>query len=267
MLISQIAFVANPQKPEAVNACVDAMNIAQEKGYGCKRFSMETLDCSCIADVELLVVIGGDGTILKAASCAAFYDIPILGVNLGRVGFLSEISPEQFGWALDELKNAKAYYDQRMTLDCWVNGVAVAQNCLNDLLLYKRSFSGVAYIGMEINGIDAGSVFCDGLIVSTPTGATGYSISAGGPVIAPGLDVAIVTPVCPHSLYMRPIVAAADADLAFRMLSEGSLYADGRFVAELEEHDSLRITRSSKSVRFVRVIEQNLYTLMRKKLS
>jgi len=262
-----IAFVANAEKPNAVSVRDEAMRIARGKGFTC--FSIDPLSAhrdARLQEASFLAAFGGDGTILKAVPFAAEYDIPILGVNLGRVGFLSEIQPDAFSAVLELFLSGGLASESRMMLACSVNGVHVC-DCLNDVLLYKQSFSGVAHIGMCVNGEDAGTVFCDGMIVSTPTGSTGYSISVGGPIIAPGLDACILVPVCPHSLLVRPIVASADARIDLTMKSDGALYADGIKVMDVNRDDSVLVTKSHKAARFLRVGAHNLYNLIKEKLS
>jgi len=262
------AFVINPAKPESTSVGDMVIQAASAQGYFCERCRLEDLSVHLSGTYDLMVVVGGDGTIHKAAAEAAQMGIPILGVNLGRVGFLSEVLPDQFSEALARFTRGEVIIDERLMLRCRVNDQSIVHRCINDILLYKRSFSGgVACIRMEIDGLFVGDVNCDGLIASTPTGATGYSISAGGPIIAPGLNAAIVTPVCPHALHMRPIVAPPEAELTFTMLSDGGLYVDGRHTAELNKGDRITVTRAETKARFVRIAEQNLYALIHKKLT
>ena len=221
-----LGFFTNPERSKATGCLREALDKARAHGYACS-INPEMKAAAC-ADApafdekkpDIIIAFGGDGTILRAAMPASEYGAPILGVNLGRIGFLSEIAPDEFDEALKRLDENDYSLDSRMMLSCSVNGSA-EKLCLNEALLYKRSFSGVVDISMEIDGIDAGSVLCDGIIVSTSTGATGYSISAGGPVIAPGLDAIIVTPICPHTLTVRPIIASGEARMRFSMNSEG----------------------------------------------
>lgn len=263
---ASIVFVANSGKAGAASVCSEAMRIASEKGYRCYSF-----DPACppsdevLKDTVFLAAIGGDGTILKTVPFATAHDLPILGINLGRVGFLSEILPSEFPSILDMLQAGSLHIERRMMIRCNVNG-SHTYHCLNDVLLYKQSFSGVAHISLCIDGADAGTVFCDGMIVSTPTGSTGYSISAGGPIVSPGLDACIIAPVCPHSLLARPIVASADAKLELRMLSDGCLYADGQKVLDVDPDDTVFVTRSEIQAKFLRVGAHNLYDLIREKL-
>lgn len=270
---NRIGFIFHKEKPESIPAMITALDTAQKHGFECavdpqcidyfpdhRLFSIES------SQLDFLVVLGGDGTILRASALAASLQIPLLGVNLGRIGFLSETSVSEFDAALQSIQNGEYRLEYKMMLSCSINN-GTEYYCLNDFLLYKHSFSGVAHINISVNGLDAGSVFCDGLIVSTPTGSTGYSISAGGPVISPGLDVSIVTPICPHSLYMRPIVSPADADLCFVMQSEGYLSADGQQIAEIGPSDTVRITKASIGTEFIRLGEGNLYQLIKDKLT
>ncbi|MDD3920192.1 MAG: NAD(+)/NADH kinase [Eubacteriales bacterium] len=270
MEITGIAFVANPEKKEALVAREAAAAAAARAGFSC-----------CMADISgnlpifpnefsqntsLVAAFGGDGTILRASGAAVQLGIPVLGVNLGRVAFLSEIQPQGFMQAIERVVRGQAAIEERMLLACTVNGKERSL-CLNDALLYKRDFSGVTHIQMFVGGKDAGEVSSDGIVVSTPTGATGYSISAGGPIIAPGLDATIIAPVCPHSLCVRPIVTAATEVNSFRMLSEGSLYLDGRAAGPLQEGDVIAVTKADEVARFIRFGEINIYELIRGKLS
>jgi len=261
-----IGIFASPEKKEAVQAMDEMQRIAAGKGITCIPIQQTEYTNAELEKIALLVAVGGDGTILRAASLAVTLNIPLLGVNLGRVGFLSEIEMHEFSWALDRLQANEYEIEERMMLCCHVNDRQTFY-CLNDVLLYKRFFSSVAYIQMQVNGLEAGKVFCDGLIVSTPTGSTGYSISAGGPIIAPGLDVAIITPICPHSLHARPIVAPASAKLAFHMHSDGCLSVDGKAVMTLTQNDTIVVEKAKIYTKFVRFTGSNLFELIKEKLT
>lgn len=263
-----IAFMVNPDKPEALEARNHIVQYAIEKKYQCLQFEttrdgVAHLQFPQVPD--LIVAIGGDGTILKAAGISACFHIPILGVNLGRVGFLSETTPADFPKALLAWETDNFHIDERFMLRCTVNN-ANEFFCLNDVLLYKRLFSGVAQIDISINDICAGTLLGDGIIISTPTGSTAYSLSAGGPIIAPDLDAMIVTPVCPHSLYARPIVTGSESVLRFVMKTEGCLSADGRPAIDVGKNDVIDVMRANKMARFIRLEQQNIYKLIKEKL-
>ena len=215
---------------------------------------------------QLLVVIGGDGTLLRFASAAAQNDIPLLGVNLGRIGFLSEIALNEFTEAIEKIQRGEYRVEERMTLLCSINEAPFA-SCLNDILISKQSFSGTIHIDLFCDGQTVGSVFSDGIIASTPTGSTAYNLSAGGPVVTQNLDSIIVTAVCSHTLHIRPIVSAPDAVWTFRVNGEGFVAGDGIKLRNVNPDDRISVTRSNQRVRFIRFSEQNVFELIRNKLT
>lgn len=214
---------------------------------------------------DLLVVIGGDGTLLRFASAAAERDIPLLGVNLGRIGFLSEIARSEFPEAIEKIQRGDYRVEERMTLLCSVNGAPYA-SCLNDVLISKSSFSGTIHIDLFCDGQSVGSVFSDGIIVSTPTGSTAYNLSAGGPVVTQNLDSIIVTAVCSHTLHIRPIVSAPDAVWTFHVNGEGFVAGDGMKLRNVNPDDRITVTRSERRVKFIRFQEHNVFELIHQKL-
>lgn len=215
---------------------------------------------------QLLVVIGGDGTLLRFASAAAQMDIPLLGVNLGRIGFLSEIALDGFPNAIENIQRGNYRVEERMTLFCSINDHPFA-SCLNDILIAKQSFSGTIHIDLFCDGQAVGSVFSDGIIASTPTGSTAYNLSAGGPVVTQSLDSIIVTAVCSHTLHIRPIVSAPDAVWTFHVNGEGFVAGDGIRLSCINPDDRITVTRSNQRVRFIRFQEQNVFELIRQKLT
>ena len=243
MRIQSIGIFANPNNEGALAAVSSVYGVARSRGIKCfiDRSFANMEEFSGYETIQeqvpgLMIAIGGDGTILHAAGYAAEHDIPILGINFGRIGFLSEIDVEGISEALDAIESEQYRTDKCMMLSCSVNGCA-AKDCLNEAVLYRKKFSGVVSITVNVNGIDAGTVSCDGLIVATPTGSTGYSISAGGPVI----------------------------ELSIKQ--EGFLGMDGVSTERIVPGDMVRICRSRRSVRFIRLGDRNLYSLIRNKLS
>lgn len=269
----QIGIFANPNNPSALCAVKSTVEVARAASFSCAAdASLRALPAFAglpsfeEAPPEVIFALGGDGTILRAAALAVPLDVPVLGINFGRVGFMSGVSAQEVPLSLARLEAGDYWVDERMLLSCAVNG-GEPHDCINEALLYKRRFSGVADINVNIDGMDAGSVFCDGIIVSTPNGSTGYSISAGGPVVAPGLDVAIITPICPHTLIFRPIVAGAEAALRLSMNSDGYLAVDGIYTQDINEKDIITITKSRRTVKFIQFAQRNVYELIRTKLS
>ena len=264
-MIMRLGFAANLEKP-GVDAHRDAMmRCAEAQGFECRYFECaEQIDDAPVKP-DCLVVIGGDGSLLRFARPAADAGIPILGVNLGRIGFLSEIVASEFPEALRRLRDGAYAIKERMMLSARINDEA-AQNCLNDVLVFKHSFSGVAEVAVTVVDMRVGNVFCDGIVAATPTGATGYSLSAGGPVVAEGLDSIVVTPVCSHTLHIRPIVSAPEAVWTFSVIGKGVVALDGVRTREVSTGDVVRVTRADKRAGFIRLSEKNVFELIEEKL-
>lgn len=262
----QIGFAANPLKEGAFAVRDRLMQLAGARGLGCVSVEEAGMLLSLDAAPDALVVVGGDGSLLRYADAASARKIPLLGVNLGRVGFLSEVTQEAFETALTRLLDGDYTIERRMMLRCTINDEPPL-HCLNDVLVFKRSFSGTAEIGIAIDGAQVGNVFCDGAIAATPTGSTAYSLSAGGPILADGLDAIAVTTVCPHTLYIRPIVTAADAQIRFSVAGSGVVSIDGARICEVQSGDAICVTGAERRCLFIRFGHNDLYSLIRKKLS
>lgn len=265
---NKILFFTNPNKPDAMRVLDDAVKASREAGF----------DCFASADVDqllmhsslpgqspcCLVIIGGDGTILRAAGAAARTGIPIWGVNLGTIGFFSETKADGFSNMLGRFIAGDYHIDRRSMLSCSVGGRQLV--CLNDFTIYKRDFSPIASIEAFVDGYPTGMIHADGLIVSTASGSTGYSISAGGPIVAPGLDVIILTPICSHSLTVRPVVASFNSTVTIRVNNECRLSVDGEATTALDGGSILNIARSELCVDFLRFSDRNVFELIRHKL-
>ena len=262
----KIGFAGNLEKEGIAEYRVRLME--QASALGEKTVALDSVT-ALIAEQpapDLLVVIGGDGTLLRFASVAAQRDIPLLGVNLGRIGFLSEIALNEFSEAIVKIQRGDYRVEERMTLLCSINGAPFA-SCLNDVLISTQSFSGTIQIDMYCDGQSVGSVFSDGIIASTPTGSTAYNLSAGGPVVTQNLDSIVVTTVCSHTLHIRPIVSAPDAIWTFHVNGEGFVSGDGIKLSRVNPNDCISVTRSDRRVRFIRFREQNVFELIRQKLT
>ena len=221
---------------------------------------------------QLLIVLGGDGTILSGLDIAIPFDLPILGVNLGRLGFLSEIEINDLDERMiDRLLAGDYSVDTRTTM--MVEGYDHLKFfALNDIIIARATpFVRILSLEYEANGTLVDCISGDGLIVATATGSTAYSLSAGGPVVLPGLDCFVLTPVCPHTLNARPVVVSADDRITVRVLDDrGGAQAvlDGRrSIALARENPEITIRRSERQARFVRLHERNYFGLLRSKLS
>lgn len=258
----ELLFASNPKRPQTGGVMRRLMETAAARG-----FAVRTVDGGAAwSKADALVVIGGDGSLIHNAERAAECGLPLLGVHCGRVGFLAETDEAHFSDALTALETGAYTVEQRSMLACTVNG-GQPYRCLNDFLVYKHSFSGVAQIEIQIDGLTAGTVFGDGVVVATPTGATAYSLSAGGPILAVGHEATVITPICSHTLYMRPIVADMSAVVTLITLDRCVIAADGERVCEPERGDTVSITKDSGTVRFIRFGQTNLYRQIREKLT
>ncbi|MGI5873100.1 MAG: NAD(+)/NADH kinase [Bacillota bacterium] len=228
----------------------------------------EARDCEC------LIVLGGDGTLLSVARQAAYFSIPIFGINLGHLGFLSEVDPgDGLYVAIDRILRGDFTLEERMMLYVRVfRGEKLYReyHCLNDCVLTKRLFEGLVHIDAFVDDKVSLSYNGDGLIVATPTGASGYSLSAGGPLVSPEMEAMILTPVSAHSLYSRSIVIGADRDVMLRADKK-----DGRCVLSIDgktstltisEKDSVRISKSSLKTTFLRLNDRSFFHVLNEKL-
>ncbi len=262
----RLGFAANPEKEGAEALLHSLVETAQKRGCVCVEYRCADQVRQAAEKPSFLVVIGGDGSLLRYASACAECGVPLLGINLGRIGFLSEVAIDAFPTALERLLNGDYRLEARMMLSCTVNGGAPSL-CLNDILVFKNSFSGTAQIDVAVDGLEVGTVFCDGIIAATPTGSTAYSLSAGGPVVANGLDTIVVTPICSHTLHVRPIVSAREAEWTFAVHGKGFVAADGMKMTTIGNDDLIRITGARERALFVRFGEKNVFELIRQKLS
>ena len=269
---NRLYFYANMSKSDAGSVLRTAMNAASQEGFTCVNFDLpEDLYLAASEQKpDFIITIGGDGTILRLVSIQLnderALEIPILGINLGKIGFLTEILIDDFRSALVEFKNGNYSVETKSTLHCVVSDKE-NYTCLNDFLIFKNSLSSVTHMDASIDGNSIGIIRSDGIIISTPAGSTGYSISAGGPVVAPNLDVILVTPICSHSLTSRPIVASYDSEVVVKVLSECFLSSDGKQLMTLPEGSEVRIVKSDRKVGFIRFGERNIFKLMRERLA
>ncbi len=216
-------------------------------------------DENAAQDCELVLVLGGDGTFLRAAELARNVDIPVLGVNLGRIGFLAEAEADAIDTVLDHVINRHYRVETRMTLDVAVRvgGEVVHRGwALNEASLEKGPRLGVLGVTVEIDGRPVSSFGCDGILVSTPTGSTAYAFSAGGPVVWPDLEAILVVPNNAHALFARPMVTSPDSMVAVEIEASGHdalVFCDGRRDMAVPAGGRLEVTRSAKPVKWIRL--------------
>jgi NAD+ kinase len=186
-------------------------DIAEYQGNADKNGTLDARDyvCSIPEDVDCCIVLGGDGTMLQASHNVLGRDIPILGVNLGTLGYLAEIEKSGIDDALKQLLNEHYVIENRMMLRGVMQG-DIHDEALNDIVIARKESLQVISFNIYVNGMFLNNYHADGMIISTPTGSTGYNMSAGGPIVEPGAQMILLTPICPHTLTTRSIVLSAD---------------------------------------------------------
>lgn len=216
---------------------------------------------------DVLVVLGGDGTILRLSKIAARFNLPILGINLGRVGFLTEVENNDLEDAVKKLINKDYFIEERSMLSVLhKNHKFIA---LNEAML-GRGTQKIVNTELYIDEKFFYSYYADGLIVSTPTGSTAYSLSSGGPILCPGVDAMVVATVCPHSLYNRPIVVGGEQKIKLKVAEKSPksvLMVDGEYKVELQPNDEVLIQTSELRAKFIRLSEYNFFARLVGKLN
>jgi NAD+ kinase len=224
--------------------------------------------------IDLLLTLGGDGTLLRGARLLDGREVPILGANFGRIGFLTTVSPDDLDDALDGFAAGRHSLSRRAVLLGGVHlasgPVEVELGALNDIVLHKGGVARVVRFRVEIDGQVVGTVSGDGLVIATPTGSTAYSLSAGGPVVVPDLDAMLITPICAHSLSVRPVVVHGTARIRIVPLApwpdELLLSFDGQQTTELRANQVLEIHMAPWRVALVRFPEITFFDRLRDKL-
>ncbi len=236
---------------------------------------LKTVGLDVIAEeCDLAIVIGGDGTLLHTARALADCDVPIVGVNRGRLGFLVDVSPESELTQLNEILAGNYLNEERLLLNVEIrrDGERVNQVvAFNDIVLRVKDLLRIIEFETYINDRFVNVQRADGIIVSTPSGSTAYSLSNGGPIVTPTLDVIVMQPICPHTLSSRPLVVGADSDIRIRISDEGidngQLVSDGQVYFDLMPNDVIHIKRHAKCVRLLHPNNYNYYKLLRAKLN
>ena len=230
-----------------------------------------TLPALVPEDVDALLTLGGDGTLLRGARFLGGREIPVLGVNLGRLGFLSACGPEEMESAVRRLVNGDYRGEPRMMIEGrpGLNEDPRRWYALNDIVLHKSGKARVIWLRVEVDGEEVASYAADGIVMSTPTGSTAYNLSIGGPVVVPNHPSIIIAPISAHALSIRPVVVPPDATIVIHADDDGTerlVTVDGQVGATLGTSETLMIRRAARSIILVRFPEMTFFTRMRKKL-
>jgi len=240
-----------------------------DRGLASRKFAAEALK----DHIDLLVVLGGDGTLIHAANLLAGAPIPILGINMGSLGFLTEIREHEMYETLEAVLEGRYRLDERMKLEAALRrgeGPPILQGqVLNDVVISKGALARIADIDAYLDRSFVTTYKADGVIVSTPTGSTAYSLSAGGPILFPNLEAVVISPICPHTLTQRPLVAPPDLPVELHLTSDNGevfLTLDGQRGLRMEPGDRVEIRRSAHRVLLVRSAALDYFTILRTKL-
>jgi len=235
--------------------------------------NVQTIEEKNISDMDLIVSIGGDGTMLQSAKLASIYSVPITGINKGRLGFLTDINPELVFEAIQEIIHGEYQTESRMLLDVKIlndGNERFIGHAINDLVINKTKTGRMINVRTSINGKYVNSNEGDGYIVSTPTGSTAYSLSCGGPIMNPNSDTFLLVPIAPHTLTNRPMVISSSSVIKLEFMEENDdsieISLDGEIISEISSGDCIMISRSKNTVEFIHPKQYDYYETLRSKL-
>ena len=266
--IERLGMLVHPEKPEAARLARRLAEICREKGPAL--VPVDSRNASALADVDVVAVLGGDGTILRALRLMGEKMVPVLGVNLGTMGFLAECAPEALEEAVRRLAAGDYRLEERMLLRVEREGGERAL-ALNDVVVSRGACQRVLQADVTVDGQAAARFSGDGLVISSPTGSTAYSLSAGGPGVVPQLDCIVLAPVCPHTFSARPMVVSGESQIEAALAPRG---AGGRLMLSIDGGDGIaleraviRVRRAQERLPFVRFGENRFFSSLRGKLS
>ncbi|HTO13256.1 MAG TPA: NAD(+)/NADH kinase [Candidatus Binatia bacterium] len=280
--MTRVGLVAKPDAAEARSVILQLLDLFGSRGLTVvleKETAGLVPDASVAAagkgelpgQVDLVIVLGGDGTLLSMARAVGDLGVPILGVNLGGLGFLTATTLEEMLPALERLLAGGMEIEERMMLSARLRrgGQGVGDYiALNDVVITKSAMSRIIDLSVSVGGRHAISYRADGLIISTPTGSTAYNLSAGGPILFPTMDAVVLTPIAPHTLSNRPIVVpgAQRIEVTLRAEQDVMLTMDGQIGVPLRERDVVEVQKAAARIRLVRFPQKDFFSVLRTKL-
>lgn len=280
--LRKLGVFVGPQKPEALAVVCDLREWCDREGIELRGLGEIAHQSGCAPlaeqngelaeDVDLVVVLGGDGTMLGAARLVGSRQIPVLGVNFGWLGYLTEFTLDELFTALDGVREGKFTIDRRMLLEVSLkrDGQSIAAHrALNDAVISKGSPARMIELECYIDGMFVNGFRADGMIIGTPTGSTAYSLSAGGPIVHPSMSAILLTPICPHMLSNRPVVVPGEStiELVFKQnVDDLRLTIDGQVGLAIEPDDHITLLRSLITFNLVRPANRNYFEVLRTKL-
>jgi len=277
--VKNIALVAKRRKEEAVELAKQLARRYPDHTFHGDRHLADAAgwtvpedDAAVVARADLVIVLGGDGTMLHAARLLRGSRAPVLGVNLGSLGFTTEVAPEELFQRLDEVFAGRYRVDERMKLACRLlraGETVLEEEVLNDVVLSKSALARIADHEMLIDGEYVTTYKADGVIISTPTGSTAYALSAGGPIVHPSMDCMVVSPICSHALTQRSLVVSADRTISVGLeagTADVFLTIDGQVGQPMQAGDRVEVRRSTNRFPLIRNPAMSYWQVLRQKL-
>lgn len=268
--LRSVGIVVKPNHAEARATAAELSDWFEAKGI---KLVGEPVEAGgTVASSDLIVVLGGDGTMISTARMIGEADVHVLGVNYGSLGYLTDFRIEEMFSALEAVIAGEYEIDRRVMLDAehWQGDKKMATGrVLNDVVINKAALARIIRIEINLNGQYVNSFRADGLIVATPTGSTAYNLSAGGPIIYPSMNAVVLTPICPFTLTNRPIVIPDTAEIELRLMDENEgvvLTFDGQTGYAMKAGDTVRIRKSSTTFNLVQPANRNYFDVLRDKL-
>lgn len=268
-------IVTNYEKDEKLIITKQVQNYLEE--HGCKCY--HSIDLNEISDdVEAILVLGGDGTLIQAAHDIVHKDLPLLGINLGTLGYLTEVGKDNIYEALDALLEDNYEIEERMMIEGQISRDGLSEMkttmALNEIVLTRAGGLRVVNYHIYVNDEYLATYEADGIIVATPTGSTGYSMSAGGPIIAPCSQMSVITPICPHTLNNRSIVLAADDKITITVEArrgknnpEAMVSFDATYSLPVEDGDCIKIKKAKATTKIIKINKDSFLQILSKKMS
>lgn len=283
---SCIGLIGKYGDPGVVGTVLELSQILQARGcevlledqtaasldkYDCPVASQDEIGSRC----DLAITVGGDGTLLNAARNLVKYNVPLLGINLGRLGFLVDVSPNEMATRMNEILDGKFEEEHRIMLTTRIEhhngGANSVGDALNDVVVHKWEVARMIETETYINGRFLNNMRSDGLIISTPTGSTAYALSGGGPILDPDMDAIVLVPICPHTMSYRPIVIDGDSEIEIIVKenphSHAQVTCDGQINLGVVSGDKINIRKLDHFVRLIHPCKHNHYEILRAKLN
>jgi NAD+ kinase len=283
--MKKIGVIVNTKRPRAPEVLTELRQLAQQHGFSLYAETSEmahALDAALIPvaefgeKVDVALALGGDGTVLYASRALHGSDVPIMGINLGSLGFLTSVGDTEMSAALGAIANKTCKISSRLVAECRIiqNGSTGMESALNDVVLGWGASSrivtlGLLTLGLRIDNEQVGTFMCDGMIVSTPTGSTGHALSSGGPILHPGIGAFGINVICPHTLGTRPLVVPDASRIEIEVISAAKeliLSIDGQDEYKVEKGGRIEVCKSPHEARFLQLQDHSYFSVLSQKL-